>query len=166
MNAYISAVNQKKAFAELLLGQAVQAGDQHHLCQALLQGAVMQLEFAYRFYLRELADAFQCKNARDIADLWTLIAHLQLLGKNPAETREIYNLKEDPQSWLIELQECWRAIAQPPEVAVTPEGGDRIAAVSIPRRHDWSRLSTDQVAGWLRAFTELVERHREALVEF
>jgi len=168
MNAYISAVNQKVAYAELLLAQARAASAQHHLHQALLQSFAFQLELAYRFYLREIADNYQCKNAPEINDLWALIAHLQLMGKNPAETREIYNLNGDPCSWLSELQVCCRANSQPPEQPKTTgaSDGNFIPAVSLSQRYDWSCLSVDLVEPWLRAFSDLVERHRQAMVEF
>jgi hypothetical protein len=149
MNTFISAVNQKMAYVE-----------------ALLQGAVLQLEMAFRFYLREIAEVYQCKNARDIGDLWTLIANLQLLGKNPEETREIYNLNGRPDSWLSDLLDCCRGIAVPQESVRTKDLDDnRIAAVSISQRHDWSRLSPELVESWLVALSEMLERHRQAMVE-
>lgn len=167
MNPFVTVVNQKRVYAELLLDQSHRAAGQKHLQQALLQGAVFQLEKAYRFYLREIAATYQCKNAEQIIDLWTLIANLQLMGKNPAETSEIYDLNQKPDTWLSDLHACCDSFLALPETTVSsPTEGDRIPALSSVHRYDWSNLDCAQVERWIASFGELVARQRQQMVEW
>lgn len=170
MQSITSAVNQKKAYAELLLQAADDGATNRHLQQALFQSAAMQLETAYRFFLVEIGAAYQCKNLVEITDLSALIASLQSQGKNPAETTEIGLLAQQSDSWLRQLQSCCTAISARPaieapvrEVVADP---NRIAIHTTSEGEDWSVLADIQLRQWLDGFSELVERHRQCMVEW
>ena len=168
MSQFASAVNQKTVYAELLLREAERAGENRHLRQAMLQGAATHLEHAYRLYLAEIGDNYQCREPARLTDLWILIANLQLQGKNPSETNEIYNLLDSEESWLSRLQACAAWLASPPEPSSpsAPADPNRIPAFSTDARDDWSKLDPAQIDAWISAFREMLERHRQSMVEW
>ncbi len=170
MNPFVSVVNQKRVFAELLLGSAGQAEGQKHLQQALLQSAVFQLAAAYTLYLGEIAATYQCPNAESIGDLQALEGALRAQDQEPAETRELDDLNRRPDSWLSQLLDCRQSLTAlapaPGGYAAPADDGNRIAAVSSAERYDWSSLAAAQVQGWLESFNELVARHRESMTEW
>ena len=168
MNPFVTVVNQKRVFAELLLDSAGQAQGQKHLQQALLQSAVFQLAAAYRLYLGEIAATYQCPNAEAIDDLQSLEGALGAQDKEPAETRELSDLNRRPESWLSQLLDCRQSLTAlaPAGQALPADDGNRIAAVSSAERYDWSSLSAEQLRDWLGAFNALVSRHRESMTEW
>ena len=170
MQSIASAVNQKAAFAELLLQAADDDSVGRHLQQALLQSAALQLGAAYRFFLAEIGAAYQCKNPAEISELSILLTLLQAQGKSPSETTEIGNLDQQPSSWLGQLRSCCKAIESLPQSNAA--GGEpivdtnRIAVHAMSEAEDWSLLTNTQLRQWLGSFGELVERHRQSMVEW
>lgn len=166
MSAYLSAVNRKRLYAGLLL-ELGEKDEQRHRQQALLQGAVMHLRCAFDFYLMEMADTYQCPEPDAIPDVETLVEALSALDKTPAESREIQHLATTPGSWLYRLLDCHAALVRVGEVpAVHGEAEEElIPAVSTARREDWSLLASGDVAAWVGAFNEMVERQRQFMVE-
>jgi hypothetical protein len=86
MNPYLSIVNQRIFFCDLLLQQGKLSGlGLPRLEDALCQSALYQLEGAYGFYLREIAASYQYKEAENISSAQALVAALESMNKNPAE---------------------------------------------------------------------------------
>ena len=169
MNAFIPVVNQRRVYAELLLAQARDCTPRH-LQRALLESTVFQLECAYRLYLGEIAATYRSRQPEAIHTLLELVADLQGQGKTPAETEELSELCRRPDSWLSQLQACAASFASLPETLHRPPAVDaaanRIPALSSVERFDWSTLDTATVERWLSAFNELLNRHRETMVEW
>ena len=165
MSTYLSAVNQKRLFAALLIEQARQAGGNRHLRQSLLQGAVLQLHLAVQFYLGEIAATYQSREAASADTARALVTLLAGIGKTPQEASEVLTLENDGDSWMGQLQACYRSLVVPPQVVAVREDDDRIATLSCGDAEDWAHLDPDQVNGWLLACNEMVERQRETMVE-
>lgn len=166
MSAYLSAVNRKRLYAALLLELGEQE-EQRHRQQALLQGAVLHLRCAFEFYLMEMADTYQCADPDTVSDVSTLVDALAALDKAPAESREIQHLATTPGSWLYRLLDCHAALVRISDIPAArgEEHEGLIPAVSTVRREDWSLLESDDLARWVGAFDEMVERQRQFMVE-
>ena len=166
MNIYLSSVNQKRLFARLLLDQAA-AADQRHLRQALVQGAVDQLWQATRFYLGEVAATYQYPDPERADSPQALVDRLAEMNKTPAEASEILTLSGDSHSWLNRLEACYRG--QRKVVTDAPRSGDGenlVSVVAMTDDREWSLAGVEEVSAWLEAFSEMVERHRDSMVEW
>lgn len=173
MSPWLSQVNQKLFFARTLLEQAEQGvpaskgGRLGHLEQALCQSVVFQLECAYRQHLREVADIYQCADPDIIATVEQLASALKAVDKHPAEATEMLNLEQQPQSWLWQLLKTWQLFQLLPQMSATADIASPIAVMQVsPGDRDVLPPLTPEVArSWLLALEELVERHRELMVE-
>ena len=108
MNPYLSAVNQKLFFCNLLLKQDKLESQQSrkekqsaYLETALCQSALYQLEVGYKHYLREIAATYQFKTPEILSTAEELASALSSINKNPAETQEILSLLEQDNWELI-----------------------------------------------------------------
>lgn len=165
MNSYLSSVNQKHLFSTLLVDQA-RASEQRHLTQALLQGAVDHLHQAVAFYFCEVAETYQCPKAAQADSPEALSALLADMGKTPAEVSEILGLGRDPDSWFSAVENAYRALHSLPPSVAARSGEELISTVALTEARDWSFLEVGQVQAWLTAFADMVERHRESMIEY
>lgn len=164
----LTLVNQKIAYCRALLKMLAREGepanaDQRLRQQALLDGAAFHLQCAYRHYLRELAENYAVPDAGRIINEQNLLETLERFGKNPAEARELLNLRVDQDSWACALQSaydgCWEPSGAAPVARIqvvdldTPDGA--------PGKITLARLNR-----WFAAFNELVERQRETSAEY
>ena len=165
MNPYLSVVNQRLYFCRLLLEQSESVGDNFTpmLEQALRQSALYQLESAYHFYLGEVASTYRCRQPEQIHSVTELIAALELMGKHPSEAREIANLEQQPGSWLFQLMSAHRQMRAIQQEQVSEQSP--IAVVQISPESEVQELTSDLLNNWRDAFNELVERHRQHMLE-
>lgn len=163
MNRFLSAVNQKRLFADLLLQQAYTA-DGRHLQLALVQGAVAHLHQALEFYCGEIAATYQCRQPELAVDTKTLVDQLNAVGKQPGEAQELQTLAQDRSSWYCQVHDCQQFFTTVAEPAENRQDENLIAVAS--GREDWRLVSIRQVADWLAAFNAMLERQRETMVEF
>jgi hypothetical protein len=170
VTTYLSAVNQKLLFARLLLTRVSQADTnaakstaQHST--ALTQSVAVQLHQAWLWHCRNIAETYKLQDldAIDCAD--TLVQLLAEQGKAPGEATELQNLQNDPHSWLSELLKAHSHIYLLPTIRKAEMDVDRLPliAVDAPDVVDWS---IERAHLWLSKMQELVERHREMMVEF
>ena len=167
VNPWLSQVNQKLFFARLLIEQFDAENDRYgHLELVLCQSAVYQLECGYRHHLREVADTYKCKTAETVHSVQDLSGALEAMGKHPAEAQEMMNLEHDESSWLSSLLAVWRSFQRLPEPTL-PEISEGAIPVRqlTPSQQVLAQLTIAQVQEWHRSLTELVERHRELMVE-
>lgn len=164
----LSLVNQKLAYCRSLLRlEYQQAGEESpnrriH-SQALLDGALFHLVCAYHQYLRELAETYTLPNSAQITTEEQLLQSLERQGKSPSEARELKQLKTTRTSWLNQLNECYAACWQEPEVS----GVRQIQVVDLEAGPAPVRRATRaHLEDWLAAFTELLERQRSTSAEF
>lgn len=174
-NPYRDRVNQKLYFAHLLATCSVDGHSDTrqnpHLELALLEGAALHLRRAYHLYLQEVADNYQCPVERvfDVASLNTTLSNL---GKTPGEVQELINLEADAGSWLTQILTVLEgrvvldaSRAKPADVqSVNPSKESSIAAITLTDEVA-PTLGVERVLAWHKAFSELIERQRELMVE-
>lgn len=169
MNPFLPAVNQKLYFCNLLLQQVDRdlphvVGPAANLQMALCQSALFQLEVAYRLYLREVATTYRHSAAETISSADGLIEAMESIGKSPCEAEELANLEADKGSWLANMLNARDRLLEirPQEVV---NAASPIAVVQIEQGEDSHDLSADLLNGWLEAFRDIIERHREHMIE-
>lgn len=165
MNPYLSVVNQRLYFCRLLLEQLDTSGDASSpmLKMALWQSALYQMESAYHFYLREVASTYRCRQPEQIHSVTELVAALELMGKHPSEAQEIANLEQLPGSWLFQLLSAYRQMLVIQQEQVSEQSP--IAVVQISPESEIQELNTELLNAWREAFNELIERHRQHMLE-
>lgn len=161
---FLPVVNQKRLYAQLLLVEAQKAEGQIHLQRGLLEGALLHLNQAALFYLAEVAEMYQCPQPEAAATPRQLAEKLALMGKVPAEASELVALSEDKKSWYAELNRSARYLALAPKRA-KPAESNLIKALDVDAEDTPPELNVATIEGWLRGFVEMVERHREVMVE-
>ncbi|MBQ0797823.1 MAG: hypothetical protein KBT63_00965 [Porticoccaceae bacterium] len=180
-NPYRDRVNQKLYFARLLLtlgvdrgiipddGRNQESAQNRSLEQALFEGAVLHLGCAYRLYLQEVAENYQC-SSESVVDIATLSAALARINKTPGEVQELVNLRADVGSWLGQLLAVLEGQnllqAKPPAVQQlsTSDSGASIAAITLIEEL-LPELNAERIMAWHGAFADLVERQRELMTE-
>jgi len=169
---YLSAVNQKLLFAEQLsmLVAKKASGSNQHLEIAVAQSITVQLYQAWVWHLQDMASNYRLKNPAAVYNTADLVNALQLEGKQPAEAVELHNLSGQPGSWVMALLNAHRQLYLVPEVRSAQMDADRLPVVAIDTLSSDSggigNLSLAEVRGWVVQMRELVERHREMMVEF
>lgn len=165
MNPYLSVVNQRLYFSAQLLEQLASVGCNVRpmLELALCQSVLYQLESCYRFYLREVASTYRCRQPEQIHSVPELIAALQLMGKHPAEASELANLEQQSDSWLCQLLSAHRQMLTIQQEQVS--GQSPIAVVQIASEAEPQQLNGELLNSWQEAFSELIERHRQHMLE-
>lgn len=182
MNPYLSAVNQKLFFCNLLLKQDKLASQESrkekqsvHLELALYQSALYQLEVGYRHYLREIAATYQFKTPEILSTAEELASALSSINKHPAEAQEILGLLEQNNSWLSTLLVAYQQLSSLSPQAISPQEklpqqadtsfDSQIAVVEVKQLDECIELSHKTLTNWHESFVEMVNRHRELMVE-
>jgi hypothetical protein len=172
MNPYLSAVNQNLFFCKLLLKQGLpkkEAAEDNQSVQleiALCQSALYQLECAYGHYLREIAQTYQYKSAEHITTVEELVSALASINKQPGEAQEIQCLLENNHSWLSQMLSAYQQLSLLPNTQVANIAHPSpIALVEVKSLDDRIALDYQQLEAWQKSFVEMVNRHREMMVE-
>lgn len=170
MNPYLSAVNQKLFFCNLLLKQGANGGagkpSSAQLEEALCQSALYQLETAYGHYLREIAATYQFKSPETVSSAESLADALSSINKHPAEAQEIQSLLEQKRTWLSQLLNSHKRLSTVSSQLVTPPASNSpIAVVEVKQLDDVETLGYELLSSWHKSFVEMVNRHRELMVE-
>lgn len=174
MNPYLSAVNQKLFFCNLLLKQGMDGEPEKlssaQLEQALCQSALYQLEAAYGHYLREIAATYQFKSPEAVSSVESLADSLSRINKHSAEAQEIQSLLKQKDNWLSQLlnaHKCLSNISSQSEKSSVSNNASNspIAIVEIKQLDDVETLDYDLLNSWHKSFVKMVNRHREMMVE-
>ena len=152
----------RKAGALAELARRDAAGLSRLATEALLEASLLQLVFAIRAYLNELAENYQCAAAGSISSPAELQQALQAMDKQPAELNEI--LIADSEGWLKELYATHSRIGQHNPGGAAPVRQARPGLIET-RQVKAGELDCDSLEQWLTRVKELVERHREMMVE-
>ena len=176
MNPYLSAVNQKLFFCNLLLKQGLREEKKSvHLEAALCQSALYQMEVGYGHYLREIAATYQFKAPNTLSSAEELASALSSINKHPAEAQEILGLLDQQGSWLSQLLATHQQLAslsaqeeslqdissQQDKVSLTSQ----IDVVEVKQIDESVDLNYQTLTSWHQSFVEMVNRHRELMVE-
>lgn len=166
----LAMVNQKLAYSRATmalldgLSDATNASQrlQH---QALLDAGAFHLLCAYSHYLRELGENYALPNVLRIMTEDDLQQALAKQGKEPAEIRELQQLRHHSDSWLAELnasyQACW-TLSEPVSTAL--EG--RIAVMNLDAPAVARPVTRERLRHWYSELTELIARQRETSSEY
>lgn len=160
VTAYLSAVNQKLLFARQLLSET-----DNRKQAAIAQSVTVQLRQAWLWHCRNVAESYKLPEVEAVDSAVSLVALLADQGKTPGEATELQTLETDPHSWLNQLLNAHRCLHQLPTIRKAEMDVDRlpVIAVDIPDQVDWSLESARL---WYNRMQELIERHREMMVEF
>ena len=172
---HISLVNQKLVYAGTLIALATGQGEplttsQRLVRRALEDSVLMQLELAYRFYLRELGENYQLKQFNQISDAAGLVATLVAANKSPSEAQELFELERTPGSWLAQLLAAASGLSRSPEPQKPAKAfvdANTIALVDVTGQDSPDEpLSLDDLSSWLAEFRNLILRQRETSAEY
>lgn len=174
-NASLSLVNQKLAYARVLLKQASTSGlaatSMGRLqLQATLDAAVFHLVCGFDHYLREVAENYQVKDVEAIHDCSGLLSALAAIDKEPSEALELALLSQDPASWVGQMEHYYKSLwftARPRKDNRAPQvDSDLIPVKAIPAIDDPREVDLDAVHAWERSFAALIARQRETSSEY
>jgi len=161
---YLPVVNQKRLYSQLLLAEAQNFQNQPHLQRGLIEGALLHLNQARLFYLSEVAEMYQCPQPEAARTPKTLAEQLASISKFPAEANELVALSEDKNSWYAQVTRCAQFLALAPK-RLNSSSASLIKALDVDAEDAGPELSVASLKAWLDSFVELVERHREVMVE-
>lgn len=164
-NPWRQPVNAHLRKAQALVALAVQQVDQvsRLTSEALLEGAIWQLDRALVAYYNELAENYQCPEAGQLNGLDQLRQALGALDKQPAELNELQIAHNE--GWIARFLAAQLKIKKLKSAAATAVQMPRPGAIDT-RQIDVDELDAEQVQGWCLRLRELVERQRELMVEF
>jgi hypothetical protein len=167
MSTHISAVNQKLLFARQLLRglDRDSSSASSHLIAATAQSVAVQLHQAWLWHCRNIAEGYKLRDLESVIDGDSLVAQLAKQGKCPGEATELQSLQQDSGSWLSELLTAHQNIYLLPVVRKAEIDVDRLPMIALdgPAVVEWS---VERAHIWLQALQELIDRHREMMIEF
>ena len=167
-STYLSAVNQKCLFAAQLLASVNEKNS--HQTIAVVQSVALQLSQAWHWHLCDIASSYKVPEPQEVTDTHSLMQVLEAQGKCPAEAQEMSALAGDSSSWAAQLLTAHGQLYQLPPIRKAEMDADRLPIIAVDglaadgqQQVEW-RLEYAQL--WLDKITELVERHRDMMVEF
>jgi hypothetical protein len=167
---YLSAVNQKLLFAEQLSTLLDKAASNHHVEMAVAQSITVQLHQAWVWHLQDMASNYRLKDPAAVSNTSDLVNALQGEGKQPTEAAELHNLASQRGSWVISLLNAHRQLYLLPELRRAQMDADRLPVLAIDTLSSVSAETGNwdlaEVRDWMVKMRELVERHRDMMVEF
>lgn len=164
VTAYLSAVNQKLLFARQLLSRTDDKKSRQQGA-AIAQSVAVQLYQAWLWHCRNIAENYKLQQVEAVDSANSLVDLLAEQGKTPGEATELQTLQNDPDSWVNDLLNAHRCLYQLPTIRKAEMDVNRlpVIAVDAPDQVDWS---IERANHWYSRMQELVERHREMMVEF
>jgi len=170
VSQFMSAVNQKLLFAEQLSALLDEGSSNQHLEIAVAQSITVQLYQGWVWHLQDMASNYKLKNPEVISTAADLLNALQVEGKQPAEAAELHSLSCQPESWVVRLLNAHRQLYLVPEIRSAQMDADRLPVLAIDTLSADSgetvNWNLSEVISWVVQMRELVERHRDMMVEF
>ena len=177
LSVYLSAVNQKLLFAKQLLALLDRAKSSRqgafkdsHQVEAIAQSVAIQLYQAWHFHLRDIASNYKLASPDNVISAEVLVEMLAAEGKCPAEATEMHALVTDSQSWLTELLNAQAQVYELPLIRKAEMDVDRLPMIAVDATSaEGAKLvewSAERAQLWLTQLQELVDRHRDMMVEF
>jgi len=168
LSTYLSAVNQKCLFAAQLLASVNEKNS--HQTVAIVQSVALQLYQSWHWHLCDIATTYKVAEPDSVTDVESLIQLLEAIGKCPVEAMEMRTLLADKDSWATELLAAHSQLYQLPQIRKAEMDVDRLPVIAVDalaidgQQHVEWRLDAAQY--WLDRMRELVDRHRDMMVEF
>jgi hypothetical protein len=169
----LSAVNQKLLFAKKLIklidSNAVASQD-WHMRVALAQSITLHLGQAWAWHLQDVASNYKVKDASIINSVDDLEQSLLADGKQPAESTELKQLFYSNESWANNMLYAFSQLSDLPIIRKAEMDLDRLPMLSLDDASNSRRKAVDwdlaEAMDWSKKMNELVERHRDMMIEF
>ena len=170
---YLSAVNQKLLFAKKLIklidSNSVASQDRH-MRVALAQSITLHLGQAWAWHLQDVASNYKVKDASIINSVDDLEQSLLADGKQPAESTELKQLFYSDESWANNMLYAFSQLSDLPIIRKAEMDSDRLPMLSLDDASNSRRKAVDwdltEAMDWSKKMNELVERHRDMMIEF
>ena len=171
--SYLSAVNQKLLFAKKLIKliDANSAAIQdRHLRVATAQSITLHLGQAWSWHLQDVATNYKVKDPSIVNSVDDLEKSLLDEGKQPAESTELKQLFYTTDTWANNMLYAYSQLSSLPVIRKAEMDSDRLPMLSLDDASDSQRKAVDwdltEAISWSRQMNELVERHRDMMIEF
>lgn len=163
-NPYSGAVVRKLAYTKALLRLESASSDNPVARMALSEGALLHLYGAWLSFVREIAANYRVVDTATLSSAAALTDALLAVGKIPSEATELLDLENEPASWLSELLVLRAQLDELPSLATpAPVAEGRVQVTNV--NTTVHRPDGATVQRLLDAFTDLVERQRETMIE-
>lgn len=171
--SYLSAVNQKLLFAKKLIKliDANSAAIQdRHLRVATAQSITLHLGQAWSWHLQDVATNYKVKDPSIVNSVDDLEKSLLDEGKQPAESTELKQLFYTTDTWANNMLYAYSQLSSLPIIRKAEMDLDRLPMLSLDDASDSQRKAVDwnltEAISWSEQMNELVERHRDMMIEF
>lgn len=171
--SYLSAVNQKLLFAKKLIKliDANSAAIQdRHLRVATAQSITLHLGQAWSWHLQDVATNYKVKDPSIVNSVDDLEKSLLNEGKQPAESTELKQLFYTTDTWANNMLYAYSQLSSLPVIRKAEMDLDRLPMLSLDDASDSQRKAVDwnltEAISWSEQMNELVERHRDMMIEF
>ena len=171
--SYLSAVNQKLLFAKKLIklidsnSAAIQ---DRHLRVATAQSITLHLGQAWSWHLQDIATNYKVKDPSFVNSVDDLEKSLLDEGKQPAESTELKQLFYSTNTWANNMLYAYSKLSSLPVIRKAEMDSDRLPMLSLDDASDSQRKAVDwdltEAISWSKQMNELVERHRDMMIEF
>lgn len=171
--SYLSAVNQKLLFAKKLIkliDSNSAASQDRHMRAALAQSITLHLGQAWAWHLQDVATNYKVKDPAIINSVDDLEQSLMDDGKQPAESTELKQLFYSTDSWANHMLYAYSQLSSLPVIRKAEMDSDRLPMLSLDDASNSQRKAVDwnltEAMDWSKQMNELVERHRDMMIEF
>ena len=171
--SYLSAVNQKLLFAKKLIKliDANSAAIQdRHLRVATAQSITLHLGQAWSWHLQDVATNYKVKDPSIVNSVDDLEKSLLDEGKQPAESTELKQLFYTTDTWANNMLYAYSQLSSLPVIRKAEMDSDRLPMLSLDDASDSQRKAVDwnltEAISWSEQMNEIVERHRDMMIEF
>ena len=170
MNPYISVVNQKISFCDILLKEGILKSGfsekvTHQLELVFSESALHQLKYAYINYLKEIGSVHKCKEVESIDSIENLNFALEAIKKTSGEAQEINFLIQDQSSWLSQLLIQYKKLSSLPRQIIKKNDNQSASLLDVKQLDDTMDLNCMLLDRWRKEFIELISRNRELMYE-
>lgn len=171
--SYLSAVNQKLLFAKKLI-KLIEANkaafNDRHMQVAIAQSITLHLGQAWAWHLQDVASNYKVKDPSIIQSVDDLEQSLLAEGKRPAESTELKQLFYNNDSWASDMLYGFSQLSSLPVIRKAEMDVDRLPMLSLDDVSNSKRKAVDwhltTAIDWSKKMNELVERHRDMMIEF
>ena len=171
--SYLSAVNQKLLFAKKLIkliDTNSAAMQDRHLRVATAQSITLHLGQAWSWHLQDVATNYKVKDPSIVNSVDDLEKSLLDEGKQPAESTELKQLFYTTDTWANNMLYAYIQLSSLPVIRKAEMDSDRLPMLSLDDASDSQRKAVDwnltEAISWSEQMNELVERHRDMMIEF
>lgn len=163
-NPYIGWVNLQMVSVRHHLGLLIDEANANDRLRnrGVLESAAWHLSRAYCYYLYELGANYQLPSPESNCDAQSLSGALESVGKHPGEAGELCLLESE--GWIRDLHRALGNETGARQGAGVQSG--RVELQLIDLDNQVVVLSKEVLEQWLVSFKELVDRHREVMVEY